>query len=362
MLRFLLAGIVLLHGLIHFMGFAKAFGYGNITQLTKEISKPAGVLWLITAFLFIVAAILLVLKKELWWIPGVIAVISSQILIFIVWQDAKYGTIANVIVLVAVILSYGAWQFEKKYEEDTAMGLQRTSAVAATDLLTKADVQALPQPVQNYLKYTGAMDKPKVKNARIVFEGEMRDKGKDWFKIMAEQYDFFDIPTRLFFIKAKMFGMTVPGYHAYKNGTASMQIKLFGLFPIIESKGSELNKAETVTLFNDMCLLAPATLIDKRIKWEQLDNKSVKATFTNNGITISATLYFNEKGQLVNFVSNDRYAIGDMKQYPFLTPVRNYRNFNGYNVAGYGEAIWQYPEGAFSYAKFNLKEVEYNCR
>jgi len=31
--------ILLLHGIIHFMGFAKAFDYGNMIQFTKEISN-----------------------------------------------------------------------------------------------------------------------------------------------------------------------------------------------------------------------------------------------------------------------------------------------------------------------------------
>ena len=65
MLKYLLAFIILTHGLIHFMGFAKAFNYGNITQLTKEISKPSGMLWLVTAFLFIATTILFLLKPEI---------------------------------------------------------------------------------------------------------------------------------------------------------------------------------------------------------------------------------------------------------------------------------------------------------
>ncbi len=42
MIKYFFAAIILIHGLIHCMGFAKAFGYGNITQLSKDISKPSG--------------------------------------------------------------------------------------------------------------------------------------------------------------------------------------------------------------------------------------------------------------------------------------------------------------------------------
>jgi len=313
------------------------------------------VLWLLTAFIFITTAILFLLKKDAWLFFGVAAVIISQILIFTVWQDAKFGTIANVIILVAIVLNYGSYQFEKGYQNDVNENLQRTNTLQ-TDLLTESDLLSLPEPVQRYLKYAGVLNKPKLKNVRIVFEGQMREKGKDFFPFTCEQHNFFDEPTRLFFMKGKIKGITVPGYHKYSQATATMDIRLFGLFSVVKITGKNLNKAETVTLFNDMCLMAPATLIDKRITWESIDPNSAKATFTNQGITIAAILYFNEQGQLIDFTSNDR----DVNHYPFSTPVSNYKNINGLNIMTYGEAIWHYPDGKFVYGKFNLKEVEYN--
>ena len=188
----------------------------------------------------------------------------------------------------------------------------------------------------------------------------MRDKGKDWFKFTAVQYNFFDEPTRLFFMKAKMYGVPVPGYHCYQNATASMQIKLLGLFNVVNIKGTIMSKAETVTVFNDLCLMAPAALIDKRIEWTAIDSLSAKATFSNGVYKITATLYFNELGQLINFTSDDRYAVTDLKQYRFSTPVKDYTEINGINIWKYGEAVWHYPDGEFVYGKFSLKSIEYN--
>ena len=355
MLKYLLAFIMLLHGLIHFMGFAKAFNYGSITQISREISKPSGMLWLLTVFLFITAGILFLVKKDAWIFIAFAAVIISQILLFTVWKEAKFGTIANIIILAAAVLSWGSYHFEKGYQNDVKDNLQRTNALKM-DLLTETDLLPLPGPVQRYLKYAGVLNKPKLKNIRILFEGQMREKGKDFFPFTCEQYNFFDEPTRLFFMKAKMKGFTVPGYHKYSNATATMDIRLFGFFPVVKRGGKDMDQAETVTLFNDMCLMAPATLIDRRITWQAIDSNSAKATFTNHSITISAILYFNEKGQLVDFVSNDR----DVNHYSFSTPVSNYKTINGINSMTYGETTWHYPDGKFIYGKFNLKEVAYN--
>ena len=359
MLKYLLAFILLIHGLIHFMGFAKAYNYGNITQLTKYISKPVGVLWLITAFLFIVAVLLFLLKKESWPYIAIIAAVISQILIITVWKDAKFGTIVNIIILFVAIASYATYHFEMKFKADVNRHLAKTN-FPNNDLLSEADIATLPNPVQKYIRYAGAINKPKVKNMRIVFDGEMRDKGKDFFKFNSVQYNFFDDPIRLFFMKAKMYGITLPGYHYYQNARATMQIKLLGLFNVVNVKGTEMNKAETVTVFNDMCLMAPASMIDKRIEWTPIDSLSAKATFTNGVNKISAILYFNEQGQLINFISDDRYVIGDMKQYRFSTPVKEYTQMNGRNIWKYGETIWHYPDGEFVYGKFTLKSIEYN--
>lgn len=59
-----------------------------------------------------------------------------------------------------------------------------------------------------------------------------------------------------------------------------------------------MDKAETVTFFSDMCCMAPPTLIDERIVWEEVYGNSIRASFTYNYITISVWLYFNEQGEL----------------------------------------------------------------
>ncbi|NTW25890.1 MAG: hypothetical protein HGA37_14430 [Lentimicrobium sp.] len=356
-----LAIFILLHGIIHFLGFTKAFNLAPVDQLKQPISITSGFFWLLAGLLFLAAVLLVFLKADWWWIPALIAIVISQFLIILSWQDARFGTIANIIILIAVVAGFGAWNFHRSFINDYSNGLARTQSISTT-LLTEADIQHLPLPVQRYLRYTGVLNREKVNNMKITFTGQMREKGKDWFELHSTQYNFFDIPTRLFYMTGKMKGLTIPGYHSYKNGIAGMQVKLFGLIPVVNVSEGELNQAETVTVFNDMCLMAPASLIDKRIQWKESDSLSSKATFTCNGITITAILYFNKVGQLVNFVSDDRYAISgkSLKRYRFSTPVREYKNINGLNLCSLGEVVWHYPDGEFVYGRFILESVEYN--
>jgi hypothetical protein len=364
-MRSLFAFLLLAHGLIHFMGFAKAFKIAEISQLTQPISRPAGALWLITTLLFMAATVLFFLQKDSWWMVAVPAMMLSQGLIFSSWQDAKFGSVANVIVLIGIVIAYGTWSYYKTYKKEVINGLTKTAA-QPSDLLTETDIAGLPEPVRKYLFYTGAVGKPKVEHFKVEFVGQIRkNEQSEWMPFTSEQYNFMEPATRLFFMKATMKHLPVAGFHSFKNGDAFMDIRLFSLFKVQYQTGKEMGVAETVTFFNDMCCMAPATLIDKRIQWLEIDRNKVKASFTNQGITISAWLFFDEQGALTNFISEDRFAVSDdgaAKQIPWATPLKDYKLLNEHQVPGYAEAIYTYPEGNLTYGTFRTTNIEYNSK
>jgi hypothetical protein len=356
--------IVLIHGLIHFMGFSKAYSYGNFSQLTKEISKPAGIVWFLTGILFLIAIIFYLFKKDSWVYISMLAVGLSQILIINNWQDAKFGTIANLIILIVSVIGNFEIRFKNIYKNEVKIGLEQGINLPEK-ILTEANLLDLPEPIKKYIRYTGFVGKPKINNFKIKFSGKIRGDSKtEWMPLSSEQYNFIKIPTRLFFMDATMKKLPVAGFHSFKNGIAFMDIRLLSIFNVQYQTGKEMGISETVTFFNDMCCMAPGSLIDKRIEWLKVNGNTVKASFSNNGITIFAWLYFNEKGEMVNFTSEDRYATREnlpLKQYKWSTPLRDYKELNGYKLASYAEAIYSYPEGDFTYATFTLKDVEYNC-
>ncbi len=355
--------ITLMHGLIHFMGFSKAFGYRNITQLTEEISKPLGLLWFLTAMFFIICIALYLLKKDSWTYFALFGVVLSQILIINSWQDAKFGTIANVIILLVTIVGFFQIKFKNEYKNEVKIKFEKSQNLSDFKL-SEAEIAFLPEPVRKYIRYVGCIGKPTVNNFRADFTGKIRDHAKPvWMELTSEQYNFIKTPTRLFFLDATMKGFPVAGFHCFKNGVAYMDIRLLSIFKVEYQSGAVMDTSETVTFFNDMCVLAPAALIDKRIEWLEVEGNKVKASFTNNGITISAWLYFNEKGELVNFTSEDRSALGkngETVKLQWSTPLRDYKAINGYRLASYAETIYSNAGGDFTYATFELKDIGYN--
>ena len=354
--------LILIHGLIHVMGFVKGFELLEVKQLAQPISRYFGILWLLGFILLMVAAFYLFSNNNYYWIIAFAAVILSQILIINFWKDAKFGTIANIIILISVVLAFSKIGFYKRYQTDVNAALN-SPPYFDNSLLTVVDIQHLPEPIKKYLNYTGAIGKPKANNFRIVMKGKLRkNEQSEWMSFKSEQHNFMHNPTRLFFMNAVMKQLPVAGYHCFKNGDAFMDIRLFSIFKVQYQEGADMDKAETVTFFNDMCCMAPATLIDNRIVWQDKGNNVVQATFTNNGISISANLNFNETGELVNFISNDRYNVDAGKKMPWSTPLSNYRTKDNLTLAKYAETINTYPDRDMVYGKFEIESVSYNCK
>jgi hypothetical protein len=233
-----------------------------------------------------------------------------------------------------------------------------------TEILTENDMQHLPEPVKKYIRIAGFVGKEKISNVFLKASGQIRSSEKSgWMQFTSEQYNFFENPFRAFYIRAVKMGVPAVGLHLYKNEAATMVIKLLNLFKVVDAKGPEMNQAETVTVLNDMCFMAPGSLIDKNITWETMNAGQVKATFTNGQITISAILTFDEEGKLMNFLSFDRFETSDGKIYinnPWETPVTEYRKIGDYYLPSKADVIYKRPEGDFCYLEFRLQEIKYN--
>jgi len=361
------AVILVVHGLIHLLGFAKAFGLAQLPQLTRPIAPWLGVLWLLATLLFLAAAAALFMWPRWWWVIGAWAIVVSVILIVPSWSDAKFGVLGNLIVLIGVVfgfLAQGPVSLRAAYERDVDRALSRFSPAQR---ISDADLAHLPDPVQRYLRAAGVVGQPRVRNLYVRMHGRIR-RARDarWMALAAEQYNFIDEPARLFYLNASMLSIPVQGYHRYIGPSATMTVKAAALIRVVDVSGPEMDQGETVTMFNDMCVMAPATLIEPAIRWEPVDDRTARAYFTNAGHTIRAELSFNDIGDLTNFWSDDRYQTSSdgrsVKKVRWSTPLAGYRAFGPFHLASGGEAHWHEAGRDYAYIELTLDDVQYNVR
>ena len=127
-----------------------------------------------------------------------------------------------------------------------------------------------------------------------------------------------------------------------------------------------MNRGETVTVFNDLVVLAPAAIVDAPVRWTAVDAHHVQGVFTDGDQTVSAELTFNAEHDLVDFSSDDRSrASTDGKSFDPLrwsTPLSVHRDLDGRRVMATGEGRWHapQPEGLFTYLEFHVDDIAYN--
>jgi hypothetical protein len=235
--------------------------------------------------------------------------------------------------------------------------------LSPASLLEEADLANLPAPVQRFVRRSGAVGRPRVQNFRAVLDARMyRKPGAAPMPATSVQHSFLGNPTRLFFMRARMFGLPVQVLHAYAGGEATMQVRLAWLVPMVHEAGEVLSRGETVTVLNDLCFFAPGALVDRRLAWEPVDGRAVKVTFVNGRHQIAAVLHFNERDELVDFTSEDRPALvgGKFMPYRWSTPIEGYEERDGLRLPSRGSTVYRYPEGDFTYGRFELRSIAHD--
>lgn len=369
--RWGLVSILVVHGLIHLLGAAKGFGWAAVPALEQPIGSVVGSVWLAAGLTVIVTGVLLGVGVRWWWIVGAVALVASQTVIVTSWSDARAGTFANIILLVAVVYGFssqGPTSFRAEYRHQVGSAWARLDDDSSSPgEVTEADLAHLPDPVAVYVRRCGVVGKPHITGFRARIHGRIRASvGSPWMRFTGEQANTCGrAPSRVFFMDATMHGLPVDVLHTYVDSSATMRVKLASLVPMVNASGPQMDQAETVTLFNDLCLMAPAALPSAHVRWQPIDDHRARGFFANGDHIVSAELVFNDDGDLVDFVSEDRLRAsrdgGHFTAQRWSTPVRDYCTFDTRRVVTSGEGRWHAPgtEGEFTYLEFNLDDLHY---
>ncbi len=252
-----------------------------------------------------------------------------------------------------------AGSFRSRFARDRKTLLARPSAPAPP--VTDADLAHLPSLMQTYLRRSGVVGRPRVHNLRVTFDAQMRSSATSpWMPATATQYEFFDPPARLFHMTATRARIPMDVLHEYVDGAATFQVRVAGVVPMVNESGAAITHDETVTLMNDVLVLAPGAVLDLPFSFETADDRTVRATFRNAGFAVGATLTFDADGDLVGFTSADRAHDRKAGAAVWSTPISHYAEVDGIRVGTHGDANWIDETGEWTYGRFVIRSLAYN--
>ncbi len=356
--------LILIHALIHLLGFTKPFGLMDTNPLTKDISKPLGMVWLLTAILFLLVFIGFLLRKEWWPILAFIAIVISQTLIFLYWKDAKFGTITNTIILIVSISAYSSYRFNQMVIDETNK-LIANITTENTSIVTEEDVKHLPEIVKKWMQNSGVIGNEKINSASLSQKGFMKTKpDSQWKSFSAKQYFDVSNPSFIWFTEVDFMPMVnMVGRDKFVNGKGEMLIKLASIVPVVNEADNEKINSGTMIRYMAEIIWFPSAALNDYIKWETIDERTAKATFTADNKSVSGIFKFSEEGRMISFEAQRYYGAGKKaNQETWLVKVDAYKTFNDYTIPSRCKIVWRLKDADFEWLALEVFDVKYNIK
>jgi len=361
-MRIVFSVILSLHALIHLMGFLKAYEVITVDTISQPIPRAYGIVWLLAFLLFALTLLLFLRHVDYWWISAFVGVLISQFLILIYWNDAKYGSLINLFVLVWTIVGYMSINFGRMVYEERHEMLQ-LSKNAIPQLVTHDAIAHLPEPVGRWLTVSGVVGRPVVNNVYLEQQAMMRLKPeqKDWHSATANQLFTLNPPSFNWSVELQMgAGMEVVGRDKLENGEGEMLIKLFSTIPLANEKRNPKIDQASLQRFLAEIVWFPWGALSPYISWSAIDANSAMATLEFEGTTGNGIFHFAENGEFEKFTALRYMDKGDHQPTPWVVVAKESKQINGIRVPVDLSAVWQLEDQDWTWLKLMVTDIQYD--
>ncbi len=354
--------IFTIHALIHGLGFIKAFQFMPLPQLPLQISKSAGLLWLLSALILLFAGISMALSWSLWWALAFAAVVLSQILIFQTWSEARFGTIMNILIIPAALMAMGSWSFERTWlrlKQDMSRGM---APGAIESVIGEDDIRDLPLPLQKWLRWSGVIGRPRLTSVYLIQKGAMRLKPEqtDPMISLSEQLILPQQNAFIWKVQTRMTGLPVLGRDMFHDGKGSMWISLGGLIPVVNVAHNPKINQSALQRFLGEIIWVPSAVLHPSLVWRQIDEHSVEATMNWAGTQGSGVFHFLPDGRPHRFVAQRFKDVQDEKPLEWTADIEAYRTFDDLQIPSRVKATWMLPSGPFTWFEIEIEDAQFD--
>ncbi|NOY77028.1 MAG: hypothetical protein GXO76_04070 [Calditrichaeota bacterium] len=228
---------------------------------------------------------------------------------------------------------------------------------AVREKITEQDIAALPSVVQKYLRYTNIVGKEKIKTVRLKQGGGFRLKPERDFKNM-KAVQYFNVDSMEFYWRGKISVITATD--RFIDGKGDLTVKLLGFIRVAHAEGLKVDQGEILRFLAEGVWF-PSVFVNDYIRWQAIDDRAARATITRDGLSASATFFFNKENQVERILA-ERYMDKDGK-FELATweiQIKEYKAFNGVMIPSLSHVVWKLDSGDFCYYKPEIFSIDYN--
>lgn len=244
-------------------------------------------------------------------------------------------------------------------ERDTTTG--KSTEPEQPDLITASDLQQLPPPVATWLERSGVVGTPHVHRVWLSQQSEMRlsPEKERWSSASSEQVFDADDPAFIWQVKMGPFSI-IKGKDVFENGKGKMNIRLFGLIPVVNEAGPKIDEGSIQRFLGEIAWF-PQAALKPYISWEQVDAHTAKAVIESHGTRGEGTFFFNSEGDFIRFSAlRFKGNEADAERKEWVITAHAHDSFSGIRMPSELEATWKLEEGDWTWLKMEIKAVRYN--
>jgi hypothetical protein len=244
-----------------------------------------------------------------------------------------------------------------------------------------AAIARLPEPVQRYLRYTGADRVSPARFARFRFEGEVRlpitgdaqqvAQTTPWMAARGEQYMALSTAGPSYVWDSVW--QAQPGTHIdvrdlyHRRDTHIWAIRSDGRV-LIDERHSTIGPTYMIRFFAEATQSPTMLLPGAHLRWEPVDANHARAVAQDGAHTARMVCHFAASGELSRCESDDR-----MFRYTGNVPERwvsarwvmtrsDYRTFGALRVPTAMRVSWKLPGGEFEQLRWRTTEIDFDVR
>lgn len=228
------------------------------------------------------------------------------------------------------------------------------------------ELASLPAPVQRYLRAVLTEGQPMVAAVRVQHQGSFNLGGASdrWRPFNSEQQVItqrpgFDWDGTI----SMMPGVSVRVHDAYVAGEGIMHAAMFGLFPVVDLRGStDLAEGELMRFLAEAAWYPTALLPSQGVRWEAVDEGAARATLADGTVAVTLLFRFGEDGMIdtVAAAARGRMVGSEVIPTPWQARVWNYEQRARMQVPLQGEVAWLTEAGAHPYWRGRITTIRHD--